>query len=230
MGDQNTGYFHASARKRRRANSFSVIENEAGEMVYKEGDIAKVIVSYFNSLFTSTEGERIDTVNFSLKPIISEETNQKLIAIPSALEIQEALFSIHADKAPGPDGFSASFYHSNWVEIGDEIVQEVREFFTSGVLPAGINDTHIRLIPKIASPQLVSDYRLIALCNVYYKIISKILTRRLQPVLDLVISPNQSAFVPGRAISNNVLITHEVLHTLKASKAEKDVPWRLKLT
>lgn len=123
LGDRNTGYFHATAKKRSRANSFSVIENEAGEMVFKEEDIAKVIVSYFDGLFTSTEGDRADTVNLALRPVISEEVNEKLIEIPSALEIREALFAIHADKAPGPDGFSASFYHSNWTEIGDEIVQ-----------------------------------------------------------------------------------------------------------
>lgn len=155
LGDRNTGYFHATAKKRCRANSFSVIENKAGEMVLKEEDIAKVIVSYFDGLFTSTEEDRADTVNLALRPVISEEVNEKLIEIPSALEIREALFAIHADKAPGPDGFSASFYHSNWTEIGDEIVQEVREFFITGRLPLGINETHIRLIQKTTSPQRV---------------------------------------------------------------------------
>lgn len=67
----------------------------------------------------------------------------------------------------------------------------------------------------------MEDYRPIALCNVYYKIQSKILTRRLQPALNAIISKNQSAFVPGWAITNNVLITHEVLHFLKKSGEKK---------
>lgn len=72
------------------------------------------------------------------------------------------------------------------------------------------------------------DYRPIALCNVYYKIISKLISLRLKPVLDEIISENQSAFIPGRAISDNVLITHEVLHYLKNSDAQNIVPWQLK--
>jgi len=65
------------------------------------------------------------------------------------------------------------------------------------------------------------EYRPIALCSVYYKIIAKLLTKRLQPILAAVISENQSAFVAQRAIADNVLITHEVLHYLHTSGAKK---------
>lgn len=130
------------------------------------------------------------------------------------------MFAIHPDKAPGPDGFSASFFQSNWNVVGPDIIAEVQAFFVSGIMPRRSNDTHIRLIPKILGPKRVADYRPIALCNVCYKVISKLLSRRLQPLLDGIISENQSAFVPKRAISDNVLITHEVLHFLKKSKAK----------
>ena len=221
LGDQNTGYFHAVSKNRRRANSFSVLENSDGEMVYKEEDISKVIVDYYHSLFTSVVGNRAETVTAALRPRVDAEENSKLIKCPSSQEIKDAVFSIHADKAPGPDGFSASFFHTNWEIIGPDIVREVQGFFEIGSIPPHINETNIRLIPKIHSPQAVADYRRIALCNVYYKIISKLLTRRLQPILSSIISENQSAFVLGRAISDNVLITHEVLHFLKTSNAKK---------
>lgn len=125
------------------------------------------------------------------------------------------------DKASGSDRFSASFFHTNWDIVGSTITSKVQGFFVTSILPNNINHAHVRLIPKIQSPKKVADYRPIALCNVYYKIISKILTRRLQLILDDIISENESAFVPGRAITDNILITHEVLHFLKTSSAKK---------
>lgn len=78
---------------------------------------------------------------------------------------------------------------------------------------------HLRASTIIA-PRKVADFRPIALCTAHYKIIAKILTMRLQPLLPRIISPHQSAFVPKRAIEDNVLITHEILHYLRTSKAK----------
>lgn len=123
--------------------------------------------------------------------------------------------------APEADGFTSDFFQSYWTIIGLDAVREIQDFFRSGKFPPKLNVTHIRLIPKVLSPKKVSDYRPIALCYVFYKIVAKILTKRLQAILPEIILEHQSAFVPGRAISDNVLITHETLHFLRSSQAKK---------
>lgn len=105
-------------------------------------------------------------------------------------EIADALLEIGPLKALGPDGFLARFYQRNWGVIKADVIRAVKEFFSSGEMPEGINDTAIVLIPKTQQPLEMKDYRPISLCNVLYKVVSKCLVNRLRPILDDLISPN----------------------------------------
>lgn len=175
--DMNTGFFHATTKVRRAINKCSVIENTEGDAVYEEPEIIEVITKYFSNLFSTNNSDPSNIVEEALRKSISPEDRDALTVIPTAKEIKEALFLIHPDKAPGPDGVSAGFFRINWATVGPAIIAEITKFFKDGSLPQNINHTHLRLIPKITTPKTVADYRLIALTNVYYKIISKIITR-----------------------------------------------------
>lgn len=79
---------------------------------------------------------------------------------------------------------------------------------------ADFNHTYIVLIQKGNNPQKVSEYRPISLCNVTYKMITKVLPNRLKLILSSVMSPNQCAFMPGRLIIDNSIIAYEILHIM----------------
>ncbi|XP_035835814.1 uncharacterized protein LOC110887655 [Helianthus annuus] len=135
-----------------------------------------------------------------------------MVRLVTSEEVKLAMFSIGNDKAPGPDGYTAAFYKHAWQIIGQEVSSGIIDFCRSGKFLRELNNTLIVLIPKKPTPSTVTDYRPIACCNVFYKCISKIIADRIKNYLNQIVSINQSAFVPGRKISDNILLTQELMH------------------
>ena len=142
----------------------------------------------------------------------------------TAEEVKVALSQMGSTKAPRPDGMNALFYQNFWHVVGDNVVLAVLDFLNNGNMLPKINHTNIVLIPKVKNPMKMSDFRPISLCNVIYKIISKVLANGLKQVLPQIISPTESAFVPGRLITDNVLVAFETLHTMHSrQKGEEGI-------
>ena len=130
-------------------------------------------------------------------------------------EVLKALKQMAPMKAPGLDGMPPLFFQHFWPMIEGDVTHSVLSWLNLGTIPHPLNHTFITLIPKKKNPSLVSNYRLISLCNVLYKIFAKVLANRLKIFLNLVINENQSAFAKGRLISDNILIAFETLHCMK---------------
>lgn len=141
--------------------------------------------------------------------------NNSLLNIFSKEDIDRPLLQMHPDKAPGPNSFSILFFQKYWDMIGDDVSAVCLDFLNSWHPIDLLNKTYVTLIPKKKKATRVAEFRPISLCNVTYKIISKVLANRLKLVLDHIISLNQSAFVPGRLITDNEMPGFECLHEIK---------------
>lgn len=101
------------------------------------------------------------------------------------------------------------------------MVHEVLQAVNSASIPEGWNDTTIVRILKVDNPEKVAQFCPISLCNVVYKVISKMLARRMKGILPDIISGHQSAFVPGHLITDNILIAYECIHAIKRKKGKR---------
>jgi len=140
--------------------------------------------------------------------------NNRLSADFKAWEIHEAVKQMAPLKAPGPDRMLPIFFQNFWPLVGDEVIASILIFLNTTTFLCHLNHTFISLIPKVKNPELVSEFRPISLCNVLYKIFSKVLANRLKKVLPTLITEHQSAFTKSRLISDNILVAFESLHSM----------------
>lgn len=229
LGDQNTRFFHQTTLQRRQYNKILRLQDDSGNWLETELDISNNVLNYFQHLYTTSGPQLWPEVLDFVDHIVTPEMNLSLQRPISLQEVKSAVFDLGATKAPGPDGFSGTFYQAHW-----EIVQSIihlsasQQQSTSEILHQ-LNQTHIALIPKVKNPTKAAQFRPIALCNFSYKILSKVWVNRLKHLMPDLISENQSAFVQDRQIQDNIIVAHEVFHHLKLRKSGTDGAFGLKL-
>ncbi|XP_048613516.1 uncharacterized protein LOC125587312 [Brassica napus] len=218
-GDRNTKFFHAVTKNRRAQNRIlSLIDDDDKEWFAGE-DLGRLADSHFKLLYSSEDvGITLEDWN-SIPAIVTEEQNAQLMAQISREEVREAVFDINPHKCPGPDGMNGFFFQQFWDTMGDDLTTMAQEFLRTGKLEEGINKTNICLVPKKLEAKRLVEFRPISLCNVAYKIVSKVLSKRLKSVLPWIITETQAAFVEDRLISDNILIAHELLHALNSNNS-----------
>lgn len=109
-------------------------------------------------------------------------------------------------KAPGVDGIHATFYQKNWEVVGQSVCDFVKNVWNGVSFEDWINRTLLVLILKAQNPEQLSQFRPISLCTVLYKIVSKVIVHKLRPLIIKWVYSNQSSFVPGRSIMDNIIV------------------------
>lgn len=112
------------------------------------------------------------------------------------------------------------FFQWFWLIVGNSIKAEVKQIFSSGKIPEYPSKTLITLIPKCNSPESLSNYRPIGLCNTVYKVITKLLVARIRHILDYLVSSLQTTFVPKRKGVDNAIIVQELIHSMSKKKGK----------
>ncbi|KAH9769811.1 reverse transcriptase domain-containing protein [Citrus sinensis] len=198
-GDKNTKYFHSKATARKRKNKIRGIVDERNKWTEEVDEIERIFCDYFDNMFTSN--------------------NPTMHQLESALKGMPCKISSEMNA------------HLDQPYIEVEITKALSQMHPTKApapngLPTAFFQKHWKSIDK---PRKVGDYRPISLCNVIYRIIAKTVANRLKLILNHVISPTQSAFIPNRLITDNIIIGYEWLHKIRLSKGKKHGIVALKL-
>ncbi|WVZ61783.1 hypothetical protein U9M48_011600 [Paspalum notatum var. saurae] len=205
--DANTAFHHARATIRHRGGQISTVQVGDQEFATHEGKIGAV-TNYYRGLM----GVRDELVwHFSLRELYPAQVDHDLDAMFLDEEVAAAVKGMNKNSAPGPDGFGPSFYAAAWSAVKTQVVGMAAAFHSGRLELDRINRSYMVLLPKKFEAKLVSDFRPICLQNCSVKIISKMLTTRLQGVIGGLIDLDQTGFLKGRSIAENFVYAMELV-------------------
>ncbi|XP_074304498.1 uncharacterized protein LOC141639225 [Silene latifolia] len=210
--DSCSKFFFAKIKERQQSQYIGEIQDIHGSLHIGLHDVGEAFVDYYQQLLGSSSAiHPIDPCFIPNGQCLSDLDQAALIAPISRTEIQSALFSIHSSKSPGIDGFSSGFFKAAWDIIADDFCLAVLDYFKTSFMPKQANISLITLIPKKRIVSSVKDFRPISCCSIIYKTISKVLTVRLQGVMDKLVGKEQAAFISGRSLHGNVMLTQSLI-------------------
>jgi len=218
-GDVNSKFFHKCIKARKSRNSIKALRENDGWVV-SPFEVRRKVVNYFTEHFAEDRWDmpKLEGVDFRR---LTDCDNGLLVAPFSLVEIEAVVRDSDGSKSPRPDGFNFAFIKDFWYLLKGEVRIMFDQFYVNEVLlPKSMLAFFVTLIPKVSSPLELKDFRSISLLGCLYKLLAKVLARRLACVMNEIISHSQSAFLKGRTLVDGVLVVNELVDYVKKLKKE----------
>lgn len=210
FGNKPSKYLARLINQRQTLNTIAAIKDINGKRILDNRGINSVFASFYKTLYTSDKTcttEKLDEFFSKLNlPTLTDVQQNSLGEAIREEEILEAITLMKGGKSPGPDGFPAEWYKAFKEKLTPYLTKTYNYCFeNTHCLPDTMSLANICLIlKKDKDPEAPSSFRPISLINVDAKILAKILARRLEPLLQSLVKPDQTGFIKGRNSFNNI--------------------------
>lgn len=216
-------YLNLEKRKSRNKNLSSILLRD-GAVTSDPPKILEECRTFYEALYEEdTESlmpleELVQRLEHQAHPTISEQESATLESPVTREELRKALHQLNKNKCPGTDGLCPEFYLKFWELISPFLYNSLSFSIENGLLSTEQRRGVITLVPKKdVDRRLVANWRPITLLNTDYKILTKVMALRLQTVLDTIVSRDQTGFMKGRFIGDNLRTIQDALHIMRSS-------------
>ena len=217
-GERNVQYFEQLLKSNKKKSLICEIYDNEGKINKDRNEILKIIKGFYENLYTSRDNEYYEELSYSFFENINKLSENSKISCEGKVtnsECYNALKELSWNKSPGNDGFTAEFYCTFWPVLGGWVVNALNESYDRGVLSSSQRQGVITLIEKEGKDNLnIKNYRPITLLNVDYKILSKVLAKRIKEVLGEIIHSDQVGYIKNRNIGEAVRLIDDMFFTL----------------
>ena len=222
--ERGTKYFHGLISRSTTHNicKAMVLSNygpKNGEVTVKRDEMLHECRTYFANLY-DCEQDRIDNLFFSNETAsLTADQRESCEESFSLNELEKALFSMKNGTSPGPCGYTAEFFKTFWSELKVLVAQAVHEIMDKGHMPRDMKASITVLIPKRGKDRRrIENLRPISLLNVLYKLITKAIALRVRNVIKNLIHDDQTGFIQGRYIGENVRLILDLIQRCNEDK------------
>ena len=217
-GEKNSSFFLSLEKHRSEAKSISLLKvNE--DTISKQESIMNEIFNFYSNLYKNKSTVDIKIPNEFLThniPILTNGEREQCEGLITEGECLSALKQMKSNKSPGLDGIPSEFYKFFWNDIKHIVIDSINYAFRKEELSLDQRRGVITLIPKKdKNRQILKNWRPISLLTVDYKILAKSLANRLKKVIDKLICNDQTGYIKGRYIGENIRTIKDMITYLK---------------
>ena len=221
MGERPTKYFFNLEKRNYIKKAITELQMEDETTIKDETQILDAIENYFNNLYMSTDGTTQDDYDQYIQdlslPRLSDEERDNMEGLLTYEECKKVLETFQNDKSPGEDGFTVELYKFFFELLGHDLIASFNEAYEANELTISQRRGVITLIPKEDGSLMdLSNWRPITLLNVDCKIATKAIAKRIEASLPKLINHDQTGFIKGRYIGENIRLIIDAMEYTKA--------------